>query len=285
MAVTLWAMMSLLVLGCSCSVGRIDCGCMKWNTVGQNVCCEFCHPGNRMVRECGPSLKDLCIPCEPGTFTVNPKVYSCDPCTQCVGAQVHVKDCTATRDTQCGCRDGLVCGDGSCSFCVQKCGTGHEPTEDRSCRPCPDGTFNDQGHRMCKPRRTKCPHPDQYIVAEGDAFTDSTCANVSVGLSQNPSRPGTTDQSWPLVVSVLTSVGLMGFIFIIVIISANVAMKNVQKRKTLPKLIKHKPIITTPTNEPRTLIAIECSFHEAEQEQGSSSESLDSRDSSEQLIA
>uniref|UniRef100_A0A3P8WYM0 Tumor necrosis factor receptor superfamily, member 9a n=1 Tax=Cynoglossus semilaevis TaxID=244447 RepID=A0A3P8WYM0_CYNSE len=156
MAVVLWTMaLTLLVQRSLFAVGHSDTGCMKWVQRGEQVCCEACFPGNHLVAECGLSPKNLCTPCEPSTYTVQPRVYSCEPCTQCVGTFVLVKQCTATRDTQCGCKEGLLCGDSACSFCVEKCEKGHEPTKDRSCRPCPEGTFNDQIHQKCKPWRTR----------------------------------------------------------------------------------------------------------------------------------
>lgn len=53
------------------------------------------------------------------------------PSLLCVGALVQVKACTATSDTVCACKEGLMCGDAHCSFCVKKCGKGEEPTEKR----------------------------------------------------------------------------------------------------------------------------------------------------------
>lgn len=284
MAVILWLMsVSLLMHSSLCSLGETK-GCMKWNGSGDNVCCEACHPGHRLVKKCGPVPQDLCVPCEPGTYTMQPAVFKCQRCTVCVGAQVQETACTATTDTQCRCKKGLACGDARCSFCVDECDRGQEPTKDRSCRKCPNGTFNDQVHQKCKPWSTKCPHPDQKIVSFGDAFNDIKCDNVTLVPSiSHPNRPDHTDQVWPLIITA-SAVTLAISFFIITAVMARIYQKKRESKTKTTKTTK-TPIIRTPTDDPRTLIAIECSFHEAQQEQGSSSESLASKDSSEQLIA
>ncbi|XP_029012238.1 tumor necrosis factor receptor superfamily member 9-like [Betta splendens] len=277
------ALLWLLMHSCLCSVGQTDKGCMKWNLLKNtdDVCCEECYPGNHVVNKCGPNASSLCAPCEAGTYIENPKSDWCQRCKTCVGALVQVKACTTTSNTVCTCKEGLLCGDAQCSFCVTKCGKGQEP-EKRSCRPCPDGTFNDQIHQYCKPWSTSCPKPDQQIVANGNASTDIKCENVPVSPLQKPNQPDTVGQVWPLMLSAVTSMALIGFIII-------VAVKILRKKKRKPKKTDKKtPIVRIPTDDPMTLIAIECSFHEAQQEQGSSTESLDSKDSSDssgQLIA
>lgn len=290
MAVILWALgLSLLVQGCLSSVGQT--GCLRWTEEGKtDVCCDECHPGHRLVKKCGLDPKDLCTPCESGTYTDESQAFRCKRCTQCVGAQVLDKECTATTDTQCGCREGLTCGDKRCSFCYKKCGKGEEPTKDRACRKCPEGTFNDQDHQNCKPRSKKCPNPDhQVIVAMGDEFNDIKCENVSAVTHPGPTKPNQstvtdlTEDEWPLALFVVPTIVLMAFIiFIIMIITVSVKIHHGKPTDKTP--IKPQ-IIRTPTDDPCTLVAIECSFHEAQQEQGSSSESLASKDSSFPLIA
>ncbi|XP_039864347.1 tumor necrosis factor receptor superfamily member 9a [Simochromis diagramma] len=281
MAVIAWLI--VLFLGIQCSVGEM--GCKEWVLKGNDVCCNSCHPGNRLVEECGQTLKELCKPCEPGTYTVDPKGFRCYPCTQCVGAQVLLQACTNSTDTKCGCRKGLTCGDESCSFCVKTCEKGFEPTVNRDCRKCPNGTFNDKVHQKCKPWSTKCSNPNEQIVFKGDALNDIKCDPVipeaTRGQEVKPDSDA-QDPIWPL----FFIIGILVLLLVTIIIIMIVAVKNLQKRKKTKKRI-HEKIIVNPTDDPRTLIAIECSFHEAQQEQGStcSSESLDSKDSSEQLIA
>ncbi|XP_040049649.2 tumor necrosis factor receptor superfamily member 9a [Gasterosteus aculeatus] len=295
MAAVFWTMgLSLLLQGCLWSVGQTDTGCIRWTASGTDVCCQACHPGNRLVKDCGPRPKELCTPCERGAFVEKPNM--CTTCTRCLGALVEVEKCTTTTDTKCGCKEGLTCGDDRCSFCVDKCDKGQEPTEKRSCRPCPDGTFNDQVHQMCKPWSTKCPNPAEHIVAGGNALTDITCG-VSLRPAKSPKRPDPTEEAWPFVLSMVTSLLLTSFgtVVIITIIIISRRRSRIMAKKALQKMeeeeeekgkaIPRTLIIDSPTDDPRTLIAIECSFHEAEQEQGSSSESLASDDSAERLIA
>ncbi|XP_071395091.1 tumor necrosis factor receptor superfamily member 9a [Centroberyx affinis] len=284
MSVILWWVLgvSLLTQGCLGSPGVTESGCSKWSIKGDNACCEICHPGNRVVKLCGPDPKALCTPCGPNTYTAEPKQYSCTRCTQCEGAQVLVTECTSTTDTVCGCKKGLRCGDKPCSFCIKECGKGEEPAEKRSCRKCPDGTFNDQIHQKCKPWRTRCPHPDELIVAKGNAVSDIECSpNISTPRINTVIKPVEPHAHtiWPVVITcvVLTCLGL-------ITIYITKVMKIIKKSKKTKKTITQTPIIRTPTDDPRTLIAVECSFHEAQQEQGSSSESLASKDSKNQLI-
>ncbi|XP_049920915.1 tumor necrosis factor receptor superfamily member 9a isoform X1 [Epinephelus moara] len=282
MAALLWAMvLSLFLQGCLCSVGETNQGCRLWTPQGQDVCCNACHAGHRLFRKCGPNPKDLCVRCESGTFTVNPLNYRCSRCTQCVGAQVHMQDCTATSDTKCGCKEGLVCGDDSCSYCVTKCDKGYEPTKNGSCRACPEGTFSDQSHQMCKPWSTKCPNPNEHIVAKGNAFTDIQCS-VS---RKSTTTPAPEQQGWEVGLTVITIVALTIFCFIVIgIVAKKIIKKRPKEEEEEEKPVTKTLIIRTPTDDPQTLRAIECSFHEAQQEQGSSSESLASKDSSDQLI-
>uniref|UniRef100_A0A672JCK3 Tumor necrosis factor receptor superfamily, member 9a n=1 Tax=Salarias fasciatus TaxID=181472 RepID=A0A672JCK3_SALFA len=218
-----------------------------------NYCVYFV--GHRLVRKCGPAVIDLCTPCEPGTYTSNFSDDQCKWCTQCAGAQVQLEACTPTADTKCGCKEGLTCGNDHCSVCVPTCTKGQEP-HDGSCRPCSNGTFNDKIHQKCKPWSTECPKPNQRIAAKGDAFTDIKCVNISNLISVVTKTVTTTE----------TPVS---------------DPKTVVKVEPPGEDIK---VFCLCLYDPQTLIAIECSFHEAEQEQGSSSESLFSKDSSEQLI-
>ncbi|XP_060913668.1 tumor necrosis factor receptor superfamily member 9-like [Labrus mixtus] len=288
--------LSLLMHGCLGSVGHTDTGCVLWDQHGDDVCCKKCHPGNRLVTECGPDPKKLCTPCERGTFTNEAKTKKCDMCRHCVEALVLVKECTNSINTVCGCREGLTCGNDECTFCVDKCGKGQEPTVNRSCRRCPEGTFNNQTHQKCKPWGTKCLNPGQVIVAKGDAFSDIKCSDIPEGTTgsedsvitvSNAKKPGNTERELPLLLPLVFGIMLICFI---VTLAWKIHKRRPSKEETSPKEMEEpeesseKMIIEPPSDEPRTLVAVECSFHEAQQEQGSSLESLTSKDSSERLL-
>ncbi|RVE70843.1 hypothetical protein OJAV_G00068660 [Oryzias javanicus] len=278
------ALLRLMTLALLClgSLGDIKVGCKIWRQKGNEICCDECHPGNRLLDMCGQRPSDLCKPCEPGTFTENPLKLRCERCSECVGAQVHVKNCTAGADTVCGCKEGLRCANKKCSYCVEKCQKGFEPLSNGSCRPCPEGTFSDQIDMKCKAWSTKCPKPDQVTVFKGNASSDIQCVSkqqiigtVTTKPRGEKSIPRPPESTWPFFSVLIMGAILMTFLISFFIV---VAVKIQKAGKKTKKQIPKSPIIRTPTDEPRTLIAIECSFHEAQQEQGSSStESLISK--------
>uniref|UniRef100_A0A8C7KHJ7 Tumor necrosis factor receptor superfamily, member 9a n=1 Tax=Oncorhynchus kisutch TaxID=8019 RepID=A0A8C7KHJ7_ONCKI len=177
---------SMLTLCCLSSTGEI--GCKQWTTSAgsPDVCCERCNPGNRLMTRCGPDPEKLCVPCRNETYTTDGTSQSCLRCTQC-GAQFLKAACTKSKDTECDCRAGFRCGDDHCSFCVEECGTGQEPLpirthgklSPRSCRNCPEGTFNDKIHEKCKSWRTRLdltPPPCKLLMPHlGSLSSLSSC--------------------------------------------------------------------------------------------------------------
>ncbi|XP_054902284.1 tumor necrosis factor receptor superfamily member 9a [Poeciliopsis prolifica] len=281
--------LALLAQGFLCILGDIEVGCKKWVADSQikgNIKCVECHPGNRLAKWSGRNPRELCTPCEQGTYTVHSLASQCSSCIQCIGALVHLKDCTPKSNTQCGCKEGLRCGNAECNFCVDECGKGQQPTKKRDCEPCPPKHFNDQIHQECKPF-TRCPDPTHDVVFHGNASSDVICKLRQPATPlpvTNPVRPVVNkEHPWPMESFAAIGALMMCLIVFIVIVSALIHCKG-KKEKAQRTPSKTPIVISNPSDEPRTLIAIECSFHEAQQEQGNSTESLISKDSEQEFV-
>ncbi|XP_017564082.1 tumor necrosis factor receptor superfamily member 9a [Pygocentrus nattereri] len=273
---------------------RTENGCADWLSSEVGICCQACHPGNRLVEKCGPDRFQLCKPCDPGTFTTSPLKKFCNRCTQCIGPRVVVKNCTPSSDTVCDCKPGFRCGNSQCSYCVDECKKGEEPTTERTCRKCPQGTFNDQIHSKCTPRRTRCPD-EQELVSISDPSLNNECKTKASTLATARTTPleyntveplQTTkkkkdDTFWP-VVGVTGSIFLLTCAFILALWFAYQRAKNTTNTET-----KDLQPETLPPEELRVMIMEHddaCSFRQPEQEQGGSSESLSTQDSESKLI-
>ncbi|XP_072553534.1 tumor necrosis factor receptor superfamily member 9a [Salminus brasiliensis] len=293
----LWSLCHLLLFGSLFEPSEgIYIGCSDWHASEHGkVCCVKCHPGNRLVKQCGTDPTQLCKPCEANTFTTNPTKKFCDVCTVCPDPQFVQKPCNATADTVCGCKGGTICGNQLCSFCVQECRKGQEP-ENRGCRECPEGTFNDKIHSFCRPWRASCPK-GKVFVAKGDAFSDIKCSGIPKGptvtlvpllpeesntVKTLPFITKTENTFWPIV-GIVAGFSVTASVFILLL---GLSYKR-SKKQTKAQTKDPKPETLLP-EELRVVMVQQddaCSFRQPEQEQGGSLESIDSQDSETKLLA
>ncbi|XP_004636178.1 tumor necrosis factor receptor superfamily member 5 [Octodon degus] len=181
-----------------------------------NVCCDKCPPGEKLVDECTEFKATQCVRCQQGEFldTWNRERHCrvhryCDPN---LGLQVQ-KEGTLEADTTCVCEEGRHCTNDACEHCdlhtscglgfgVKELGTG---ASDTICEPCPDGFFSNvsSASEKCHPW-TSCER--KYLVAlqAGTSTSDAVC-----GL-QNRSRALLVI---PLVIGVLVAILLMSLYF------------------------------------------------------------------------
>uniref|UniRef100_A0A673IZ88 Tumor necrosis factor receptor superfamily member 9-like n=1 Tax=Sinocyclocheilus rhinocerous TaxID=307959 RepID=A0A673IZ88_9TELE len=249
-----------------------DTGCDDWTLNGNDVCCKRCKPGNRLVESCGRDPEKLCIPCEPDTYITSHE-FHCLRCTQCIGKQFTLKPCTISSDTVCGCKAGYRCGNDKCSFCVTECKEGEEPTKERSCRKCPEGKFNDKIHSMCKEWR-------KSIIADFLRLLKLTGLHIFQYEYQIlTSRIFLYLLEPTKLLPVFIAAGMAG-LAVLCIIASVVAYVKAQNKTEKPKS-------DTPDQDESRIMTVEqedCSFRHPEQEQGGSSESINTQDSESKLI-
>ncbi|XP_056588900.1 tumor necrosis factor receptor superfamily member 9a [Triplophysa dalaica] len=292
----IWLILAGLVPYTKCS----DSGCDDWTISvkdSQEVCCNKCKPGNRLVKNCGKDPELLCRPCEANKYTTNPKSYSCNICTQCIGPQFTIKPCNIRSDTVCGCKAGYRCGDERCSHCVTECKTGEEPTTFRSCAKCPEGNFNDKIHSMCKKWKASCPN-GQVLDNKGNAFRDHECIvdnevmKINKITKSNEYEKNSIDNTL-LVVSgkkqekmnwiPVCIAGFVAMLAVLCFVASVTTCVKARSKKKEPKAVTSDQELS---EDSRIMVVDQeaCSFRHPEQEQGGSSESISTQDSESKLI-
>ncbi|XP_062843159.1 tumor necrosis factor receptor superfamily member 9b [Trichomycterus rosablanca] len=267
----MWLVLALM-LPLALSLGsEVESGCADWSLdPSKQACCQTCKPGNQLVRQCGLDPQTLCAPCINGTYATEGIPKSCLRCTQCLSPMRVKTPCTASSDTVCDCDYGFRCGDQKCSFCIQVCGKGEEPSN-RRCQPCPAGKFNNQTHQHCISWSSSCPFPNQRIIAAGTAVSDIVCADVEPTLLPPDVKPTAIQQDSEYISPGLTlAIAVICACLILCSTLPFCVLLHYKSRKTL----KTAPIhVKAPAGRRQVPEPEQCSFCFPQEERGSNSES------------
>ncbi|XP_037355635.1 tumor necrosis factor receptor superfamily member 5 [Talpa occidentalis] len=148
-----------------------------------NLCCDFCQPGEKLVKDCTESAPTECASCSrdefQATFNKERRCHQHKYCDPNLGLRVLVKG-TLKTDTICMCEEGQHCTGKGCERCsphstcspgygVKQMATG---TSDTVCEPCGAGSFSNvsSASEKCNPW-TSC---EAKGLVEQQAGTDKT---------------------------------------------------------------------------------------------------------------
>ncbi|KYO22453.1 tumor necrosis factor receptor superfamily member 1A isoform X1 [Alligator mississippiensis] len=136
-----------------------ECDIGEYLHPNKTHCCMRCHAGTYLVGHCR-SRKEVpdCKVCPNGTYTdVHNTVPKCFRCSQCGPKnQITVSECTAKRNTVCGCRDKEYLSGPSC----------------RKCSSCPNGTIVQQCE---KDRDSICHCHNGFFLERNNCYPCNSC--------------------------------------------------------------------------------------------------------------
>uniref|UniRef100_H3CW68 TNFR-Cys domain-containing protein n=1 Tax=Tetraodon nigroviridis TaxID=99883 RepID=H3CW68_TETNG len=151
-------------------------------STGKTLLCDKCRPGTHLAAHCTPSTPTKCLPCEENQFTelwnYLPRCLYCS--NYCDDSQEVAKECSATNDRVCRCKEGLYSSSGFCfshSECQPGLGVKLAGTSetDTVCERCVDGYFSNSSsaNEPCV-KHQECA-PGQTALLNGSASQDALC--------------------------------------------------------------------------------------------------------------
>ncbi|XP_013005826.2 tumor necrosis factor receptor superfamily member 5 [Cavia porcellus] len=181
-----------------------------------DVCCDLCPPGKKLVDECTEFKNTECRSCQKGefldTWNRERRCYVHRHCDPNLGLWVQ-KEGTAETDTTCVCEEGRHCASDTCEHCDlhTSCGPGFgvkqlgTATSDTICEPCPNGFFSNvsSAFEKCHPW-TSCENEYLVELRAGTNRTDAVCG------FQNRSRVLLVI---PIIIGILIFIFLMSSVY------------------------------------------------------------------------
>ncbi|KAM3615171.1 uncharacterized protein V6R79_024412 [Siganus canaliculatus] len=169
----------LASLGVLCGASTYE---RKDPATGRTLTCDMCPAGTHMAAHCTASKPTQCSPCKWGHFTELENYLSrCLYCNNfCSENQEVEKECSATSNRVCRCKEGLYWVDG---FCIRhtQCEAGYgvqtkgSSKNNTVCEICADGYFSNTSSAVdsCIPHR-ECAS-GQIVLLAGTIDHDAVC--------------------------------------------------------------------------------------------------------------
>ncbi|XP_054638457.1 tumor necrosis factor receptor superfamily member 5 isoform X2 [Dunckerocampus dactyliophorus] len=161
-------------------------------------CCDRCPPGSFVQADCDDAKKTQCGACGRGLYTATRNhLSSCIVCRQCSASnnQRTAKECTAHKDTVCGCLTGFFCSRNPCEHCMPATicfpGSGVKVqttgANDTVCAPCEKGTYSNvsDSQSACQ-MHTRCEDLGRELKTPGTSTTDAICGDLKSARSSIP---------------------------------------------------------------------------------------------------